>query len=240
MNDVSAFATSGGLGEATAWLCLREDIYVSLVTQTPIRANLAAFQSATCIQGDGDHAWANRMVLLLAELLSHAFTDAAHRDPLVDVTTRIKDWDMLKPLSFNPMYSLPRHAAAGRHLPEVWMLGAAHAIGLQYYHIAQLVLAVSARVPSSRPFEHIHEHRAVERQVRYHLLYVVGIAKFNESVQNTWFTAHHCLVVWGGSLRKSGDQQACLEFLRRMESKTGWRVERLTQSLLSQWQDDSD
>ena len=195
LNDVSAFASAGGLGEATAWLCLREDIYVSLVTQTPIRSSLAAFQTATWIQGDNDTAWANRMVLLLAELLSHAFADAARRDSLAHVIGRIQEWDMLKPLSFNPIYFLPRHVAAGRHLPEVWMLGAAHAIGLQYYHIAQLVLAVSARVPSSRPFEHIHEHRAVERQVRHHLLRVVGIAKSNAAAQNTWFTAHHCLVV---------------------------------------------
>ena len=80
LNDVSAFASAGGLREATAWLCLREDIYVSLTTQTAIRTNLVAFHAATWLQGQNDWSWANRMVLLLAELLSVVFVEGANAD----------------------------------------------------------------------------------------------------------------------------------------------------------------
>ncbi|CAK1354187.1 unnamed protein product [Cercospora beticola] len=240
LNDVSAFASSGGLREATAWLCLREDIYVSLTTQTVLRTSLPPFDGATWIQGDSDSAWTNRMVLLLAKLLSVAFLEVADLTALANIRARIAEWDITKPHTFNPIYLRDRNPSAGQHLPEIWMLAPIHAIGLQYYHIAQLVLAVAAHVTSARPFDHIHEHRNVERQVRYHLLRAVGIARSNARAQNTWFTAHHCLHVWGGSLRRKGDQQACLAFLQDMGNQTGWRVGRLMQALVAQWEDDSE
>ncbi|KAI5362001.1 hypothetical protein Slin15195_G056500 [Septoria linicola] len=255
LNDVSAFASSGGLREATAWLCLREDIYVSLTTQTILRTSLPPFESATWIQGVDDYSWTNRMVLLLAKLLSVAFLDISDLPALANIRRHINEWDATKPHTFTPIYLRERHPSRGQFLPEIWMLAPSHAIGLQYYHIAQLVLAVSARVTSARPFDHIHEHRNVERQVRYNLLRVVGIARSNPRynllrvvgiarsnprAQNTWFTAHHCLQVWGGSLRKNGDQQACLAFLHAMGDQTGWRVGQLMRTLTSQWEDDSE
>ena len=236
---MSAFASSGGLREATAWLCLREDIYVSLTSQSPVRTNLAPFQNATWIESASDSAWANQMVLLLAELLSVIFHEqAADSVTLNEIKTRILAWDQTKPFSFNPVHFLPRDTSAGRFLPEIWMLTSVHAVGLQYNHIARLILAVSGQAPSSRPFDHIHRHRTIEKQVRQHLLYIVGIAKSNPKAQNTWFTAHHCLAVWGGCLRRKGDQQACLEFLDEMERQIGWRVYRLTERLRLQWEDD--
>lgn len=238
---MSAFASSGGLREATAWLCLREDIYVSLTTQKAIRTNLAPFANATWVQGESDQAWANRMVLLLAKLLSLVFrqptTDSAS---LTEIKQGILAWDLTKPRSFNPIHFLPRDPTVERYLPEIWMLASPQAMAVQYNHIARLILAVSTGGSHTRPFDHIYEHRAVEKRVRQHLLYIIGIAKSNKKAQNTWFEAHHCLTVWGGCLRRKGDQWACLEFLEEMEYQTGWRMSRLIEELKTLWEDDTD
>jgi len=231
---------SGGLGEATAWLCLREEIYVSLLTQKSIRSSLDTFEGASWVQGDSDAAWANRMVLLLAQMLVHVFDTTVDTGAVGEMKDRITDWYRSKPHSFEPIYYQRRNLAAGRPLPEIWMLASFHAVAVQYYHIAQLVLTVSVQMSSSRFLEYLHEHRAIEQRVRQHLLHVVGIAASNKHAQNTWFTAHHCLAVWGGSLRRQTDQEACLDFLRRMEHKTGWRVAALVGRLSSQWYDDSE
>lgn len=240
LNDASRFSFAGGLGEATAWLCLREDIYNSLTTQTFIRTNLTPFTNATWIQGESDSSWANRMILLLAELLSVAFLETAEIDSLAEISSRICNWDQAKPDTYNPLFFLPKDRRSGRHLPEIWMLASSQAIGLQYYHIAQLVLSVSGRAKAARSLEHFSEHRAVEKRVRHHLLYVVGIAHSNKRAQNTWFTAHHCLAVWGIYLRNKGDHQACLAFLEEMEAEIGWRTSMLRERLSIQWGDDSD
>jgi hypothetical protein len=39
-------------------------------------------------------------------------------------------------------------------------------------------------------------------------------------------------------LRKRGDQQACLAFLQEMQDQTGWRMDRLREKLVRQWDDE--
>jgi hypothetical protein len=238
LDNIFDFPSSDGLGEATAWLCLREEIYISLTMQKAIRSSLAMFQNASWIKGDGDCAWTNRMVLLLAELLSHVFSDGPDSAMTDQLRGRISDWYLMKPVSFQPIRFLARDPSAGRHLPDIWMLAAIHAVAIQHYHIAQLVLVVSARTHSSNFVEYLQDHQAVKQQVRHHLLMVVGIATSNPRAQNTWFTAHHCLAVWGRCLRKRGDQQACLAFLQEMQDQTGWRMDRLREKLVRQWDDE--
>lgn len=240
LDHKSDFLRSGGLGEATAWLCLREDIYVSLLTQTSIRSSLDIFRHASWIWGDSDAAWASRMVLLLAKLLSSVYGENANtgtRDSLMD---SISDWHSSKPVSFQPLHYLPRDPAESRFLPEIWMLAHFHAVAVQYYHIAQLVQVVTADRSSWKLPNYLREYRSIEQQVRHQLLEVVGIAASTARAENTWFTAHHCLAVWGGFLRKQGEQQACLDFLWAMEKQTGWRVGRLAEKLGGQWAADSD
>ena len=238
LDNIFDFPSSDGLGEATAWLCLREEIYISLTMQKTIRSSLAMFKNASWIQGVSDGAWANRMVLLLADLLSYAFADGPDDYMTDQMRVKISDWNLMKPVSFRPIRFLSPDSSAGRHLPEIWMLASLHAVAIQYYHIAQLVLTVSARTHSSNFVEYLQDHQSVKRQVRHHLLTVVGIAVSNPRAQNTWFTAHHCLAVWGRCLRKHGDQQACLDFLQKMQDQTGWRVGRLRETLAHQWEDD--
>lgn len=233
LDHKSDFLRSGGLGEATGWLCLREDIYISLLTETPVRSSLDIFSNASWLQGESDAAWTNRMVLLLARLLCSVHdtnTDVAAEDHLKDC---ISDWYHSKPVSFQPIHYLPRSPADGRSLPEIWMLASFHAVGLQYYYIAQLVQLVSARKSSLKSSQ---EHQTIERKVHHYLLHVVGIAASTVRAENTWFTAHHCLAVWGGFLREKGDQRACLDFLWKMERETGWRVGRLVRRLRSHWE----
>ena len=206
--------------------------------QKAIRSSLAMFQNASWIKGGSDGAWTNRMVLLLAELLSHVFAEEPDSNMTDQLRGRISDWYLMKPVSFQPIRFLARDPSAGRYLPEIWMLASIHAVAIQHYHIAQLVLTVSARTHSSNFVEYLQDHKAVKQQVRHHLLTVVGIASSNPRAQNTWFTAHHCLAVWGRCLRKHGDQQACLAFLQEMQNQTGWRVGRLKETLSHQWDDE--
>ncbi|KEY77223.1 hypothetical protein BA78_8690 [Aspergillus fumigatus] len=72
---MSSFGSSGGLGEAAAWLCLREDMYISLTSQSPLRTNLQSFERSDVFTRTDDFAWSNRMVFLLARILSCAFNE---------------------------------------------------------------------------------------------------------------------------------------------------------------------
>jgi len=192
------------------------------------------------IRRNDDFAWANKMVLGLAVLLNRAFSESASQEGLAASEAEIETWGRSKPVSFEPTLSRPSASREGRYFPELWMLAPHHAVGLQYFHIAQIVLIVLRKRVSTRPYEHLVEDRARERQIRHHLKIIVGLAVSNERAENIWFTARHCLSVWAGCLRKRGDQQAALQFLRDMEQRTGWRTAAPADSMRLQWEEDSD
>ena len=148
---MSTFCTGGGLGEATAWLCLRQEIYVSLVSQQPIRTKVLNFAKSTSLQKNDDTSWANRMVLLLANVLNAAFRDDAqhHDQNLQDLSDQVDGWMRDKPITFEPIKSIPRIKETANRFPVIWMLHPVHVIGLQYYHIAKIVLAASTGTPEN-------------------------------------------------------------------------------------------
>lgn len=117
LNQVTTFCTCGGLGEATSWLCLRQEIYVSLVSQQPLRTQTTNFSRSTSLQRNDDPSWANRIVLLLAQVLSVAF-----QPPSVDNDARLKQleerveaWMRDKPVTFEPIKYIPRDGRREHH-----------------------------------------------------------------------------------------------------------------------------
>ena len=128
VNSMSIFDFNGGLGEAAAWLCLREDIYVSLVKQCPLRTNLDTFLQSEVFQRSDDAAYACRMVFLLAKVLSCAFSGCSPCPPkqLESIRAEVDAWFESKPPSFNPIRDDPKKREEGRSLPEIWVLSAFH------------------------------------------------------------------------------------------------------------------
>ncbi|ETS77433.1 hypothetical protein PFICI_11307 [Pestalotiopsis fici W106-1] len=240
LNMVPEFSTIGGVGEAACWLCLREDIYISLTTQTPIKTALDCFPDCISIRRNDDYSWASKSILNLAFLLKRAFCEPRDASRLALSEAEIADWDKCKPTSYRPIHVEARSRLEGRCFPKIWMLLPYHAVGLQYYHMAQIVLN------AVRPREVVHTHaylaesRAIARRIRHHLFMVLGIATSNDRAENTWFTARHCLAVWGAYLQHPADQTAALEFLEKWRQRSGWETSVLVQSLRQQWKENNE
>lgn len=241
LNMVPDFAAAGGLGEAAAWLCLREDIYVSLTTQSPIKIGLECFSNSASIRRGDDYSWANKMILILAQILNRAFSEPVSQSDIAISEADIADWDQFKPASYQPIHFAASSQHAARPFPEIWMLAPHHVVGLQYFHIAQIVLSVMKHQQmAAKPYSSLFQNRSRDRHVRRHLRFIVGLAVSNELAENTWFTARHCLSVWAGCLRKRIDQEAAIQFLKDMDRRTGWTTTGLIESLRGQWNDDSE
>ncbi|KAJ5847206.1 hypothetical protein N7455_011163 [Penicillium solitum] len=122
LNTVSTFGSSGGLGEAAAWLCLRQDIYISLTSQRPLRTNLQSFYQSDVFQRNDDFAWSSKMVFLLANILQGAFTDST----ITHGADQIEEWYSTKPHTFDPVRSIPQGPGPDQRLPTMWMLLPVH------------------------------------------------------------------------------------------------------------------
>lgn len=128
VNSMTSFRSSGGLGEAAAWLCLRQDIYISLVSQQPLRTRLENFDNSHSFRQQDDLAWANRMVFLLAKVLSCAFTEksAANALKLRQMNHEVEKWKSTKPLTFEPIKFIQRKEDKDHRFPIIWMLSPFH------------------------------------------------------------------------------------------------------------------
>ncbi|KAM0491409.1 hypothetical protein ACHAP8_010676 [Fusarium lateritium] len=169
VNSMSEFDFNGGLGEAAAWLCLRQDIYVSLTRLRPLRSNLEKYLQSDIFRRTDDSAYASKMVFLLARSLASIYpSDSSFsNENLESIRLEVNGWFDSKPASFNPILEKGRNKDEGRLLPEIWVLSPFHAVGLQYYHIAKIVLAMSSPVATDSVFEQIRESKKVE--VRHRL-----------------------------------------------------------------------
>ncbi|KAJ5150267.1 hypothetical protein N7448_001845 [Penicillium atrosanguineum] len=237
LNTVSTFGSSGGLGEAAAWLCLRQDIYVSLISQKPLRTSLQNFHDSSIFKRDDDFAWSNRMVFLLAKALQSAFSRHSEVE-LAMIDGEVEAWYASKPHTFQPVRVAPRGPGLDQRFPLIWMLLPVHVVGLQYYHIAKIVLALSESSKPSSAYDKLRQSRAIEKNIRQHLLQILGLAQSNTKAENTLFTARHSLVAWGWVLRNRSDQAAAESLLRDMHARTGWNMEGLVNSLRQQWDDE--
>jgi hypothetical protein len=128
LNSISTFGSSGGLGEAAAWLCLRQDIYVSLVSQQPLRTHLENYNNSKTFRRTDDVSLANQMVFLLAKVLSYAFLPDQNTSTVVlqQIDREVESWYMTKPVTFTPIRYVPRSRELNRAFPEVWLLSPFH------------------------------------------------------------------------------------------------------------------
>lgn len=128
VNSMSLFDFNGGLGEAAAWLCLRQDIYVSLTKQRPLRSDLETYIQSDVFRRVDDAAYANRMVFLLAKALSCVFptSSSCSNEKLDSIRLEVDTWFDSKPAAFNPILENVRNREEGRLLPEIWVLSPFH------------------------------------------------------------------------------------------------------------------
>ncbi|KAH8669121.1 hypothetical protein BX600DRAFT_511160 [Xylariales sp. PMI_506] len=243
VNSMKRINFTQGLSEAAAWLCLRQDIYISLARQTPIKTDLDAFLQSAVFERQDDLSYAARMVYLLAKAQACAFSKDASTDVgqarLQTVRGKVEDWFTSKAPTFNPIKEVPRDIAAGRRFPEIWMLLPCHVLGLQYYYIAKIVLFISLQAQRNQGgFDSLMDGRKTANGVRNYLRHVVALATSNRKAENTLFTARHALELWGGVFHDSGDQEVVEGFLNDMKELTGWNTAPVIASLREQWAED--
>lgn len=241
LNQNPFLCSGGGLGEAAALLCLRQDMYISLIHQRPLKIQHGVFERSASLTREDDLGWTNRVIHLLAQILSVIYTESNSRiHELTMLHEKVEWWMQNKPASFQPIYRLPRDKLSNRRFPVLWMLSQFHVVGLQYYYLAKLVLATITDLYQGDRKHVIHASRDVARQIRAYLVAIIGLAISNPKAENALYMARHMLLVWGSVFTDPLDQAAIEEFLANMELRTGWSTGHLIAELRQQWSDSDD
>lgn len=114
--------------------------------QRPVNIDLNHPCLSQDTQGSEDDTWANRIFLHLLDAIQYCFGDERNPATYDRLVSYLSTWVESKPNSFRPVFI--RRNATGAGFPEIWLLNSAVASGLQWYHLARvLLLAHNPRLP---------------------------------------------------------------------------------------------
>jgi hypothetical protein len=241
LNSIASYAADGGFRESASWISLRQHIYISLTTQSPLGLNLSNYEHSSVFIDQSDEAWANRAVFLFARVLNYVFGSedegpaGRHETPLfTELETEVEAWNMSKPWYFSALWNQSEQERKGPW-PEVQTSNPAHAVGLQYYDLCKIVLSIYDPRLSRLGFGSLKLRKASETTVLKHMRVAVGLAVSNPDVTNAMFQASHILAVCGSYLHDTADQEAAIDFLQGMNRTMGWRTSSIIEDLKEQW-----
>ena len=115
----------GSLSAASFWVGLRQEIYIAVITQQPVKVNLDHYVVDRSFTPADDYAWSNRAIVHLADVLNFCFgSETPSSSQWVSLNEACKKWSRTRPTSFNPYF----YRARTNHLafPEVWHGSSCH------------------------------------------------------------------------------------------------------------------
>lgn len=118
---------TSGLGQATFWQFVRQDVYMSLSKAVPPRMNVSVRATIETTVDHSDCGWANRVVWITLCILAFCFGDQTQSlSRWGDLSKRVSTWVRSKPGSFDPVYFRDRLPEERSHFPEIWLSASWH------------------------------------------------------------------------------------------------------------------
>ena len=237
------FQSWGGLGHAAFWVFVRQDIYMSLLSQRPLKVDLNGWKERLSFDlgfdATNDCTWAQRMVWIVAEVVSSCFggeDGVRSRKGWDDLREKTDKWNLTRPKSFDPILYRPRDPEAKRWFPEYRLGHPWHVTGIQYYYIAKLFLAIYNPSQPKVGLGYQRHRRAMANEVLESAEAVLGIS-LAMPTPAAKVTACNAIIACGPWFheRPREEQEVLLALLKRAEQENALPTASLVQGLIGEW-----
>lgn len=243
LNSISSFAADGGLRESASWVSLRQHIYVSLTSQQPLNLSLDNYRHSSVFREFDDESWTNRVIFLFGTILQTIFeeseeanTNSLTKERWTELHAEVDEWERTKPWTFTALHVEPN---AGEKFNGAWpQLSCAQgvvAVGLQYYHLSKIILTIYSPNASLVGLAGVRARKATDASIRKHIRITIGYGISNETCGNAMFQGSHILSACGAYIVDPLEQEACVEYLNGLQSRIGWRTDKVIADLREQW-----
>ncbi|KAJ4314863.1 hypothetical protein N0V94_006241 [Neodidymelliopsis sp. IMI 364377] len=243
LNSISSFAADGGLRESASWVSLRQHIYVSLTSQQPLNLSLDNYRHSSVFHEFDDESWTNRIIFLFATVLQNIFEDSGEantnsltKEKWVELHAEVDEWERTKPWTFCAIHVEPD---AGERFDGKWpdlpCTQGVVAVGLQYYHLCKIILTIYSPNASLVGLAGVRARKATDALIRKHIRITIGYGISNEHCGNAMFQGSHILSACGAYVTDKAEQEACVEYLRELQKRIGWRTDKVITDLKEQW-----
>ncbi len=169
-----------------------------------------------------------------ASILNYVFGGEHGPNSWSDLEAEAEAWNLTKPWYFSALWT-EESADESHTWPKLQTSDPTHAVGLQYYCLCKIVLAIYDPRLTKLGFASHKLRKVSEATVVDNLRMAVGLAVNNPDVSNAMFQGSHILTVCGSYLHDPKDQEAAVEFLIGMQKQMGWRTTQIIQDLKDQW-----
>ncbi|KAI0006829.1 hypothetical protein F4779DRAFT_643850 [Xylariaceae sp. FL0662B] len=234
VNVGDQYMIPGSLSAASFWVGLRQEIYIAVITQQPVKLNLDHFVVDRSFEPTDDFTWSNRAVVHLADVLNFCFgknpSTVSQWDALQAAAEK---WSRTRPVSFNPFFYRERKTDSA--FPEIWHGSSNHIVGIQHHILAQLFLA---QFDPSIPRVGTNRRAAIKRMTdRIEMLVreICGIAICNQWSPPSMFTASMGIAMFGDQFGERSDQEALVDILKKTEAGHARPTAAIQHQLMKAW-----
>jgi hypothetical protein len=229
-------AVEGGLSEACFWVGLRQEIYSAVTNHKPIQLSLNHFVVDRSTSRADDYMWANRAVVLCADVINCCFTGfEVSRHTWEDLMKYTTAWRKSIPPSCYPTRQVPSRPKEGVAFTEIKFPHGCHVIGHQHHLLGCILLAMfNPSIPRFGP-----GRKAAVRQMEVELMATLrdlcGIGVHNSATPPALFTASMGISICGDLFDDLADQKALLDVLILTETKHARPTSAIQTSLKRDW-----
>ncbi|OTA90407.1 hypothetical protein M434DRAFT_13980 [Hypoxylon sp. CO27-5] len=234
VNVGDQYMVPGSLSAASFWVGLRQEIYIAVITQQPVKVSLNHFVVDRSFEPADDYTWSNRAIVLIADVLNFCFGENSFtvgRWNALDEAC--KKWSATRPPSFNPFFY--REPTASIAFPEIWHGSSCHVIGIQHHILAQLFLT---QFDPSIPKVGTNRRAAVKQmtqRIETLVRELCGIGVCNQWTPPAMFTACMGIAMFGDQFSERSDQEALIDILKKTEADHARPTAAIQQQLMSAW-----
>lgn len=228
------YMVPGSLSAASFWVGLRQEIYIAVITQQPVKVSLDHFVVDRSFELADDYTWSNRAIVLLADVLNYCFGENSFTTGRwVALDEACRKWSATRPMSFNPFFYRAR--SSPQAFPEIWHGSSCHVIGIQHHILAQLFLTqFDPSIPKVGT-----NRRAAVKQMTHRIEDLVrelcGIGACNQWTPPSMFTACMGIAMFGDQFGERTDQEALVDILKRTEAEHARPTAAIQQQLMKAW-----
>ncbi|KAJ5629734.1 hypothetical protein N7528_003391 [Penicillium herquei] len=226
-----------GLRNAAFWVGMRQKVHTAFITQSSIRLDFSCFDGSIykTMESTDDSTWANRIVLLCAEVLSFCYGENGHSlNHYIELLEFSEDWYRYKPPSFSPIYHQAPDSSKQEVFPQIWFMGDCHVIAIQHWHLARILLAAfDPRVPRMGPNQK-KAAATIEAEIKHHVFNLCGIGFSNKAAPGP-ITACMGVSMCGDRVTDKFEQAALLDVLIKTEELQALSTQKAQYQLREAW-----
>ncbi|KAJ5280784.1 hypothetical protein N7478_006156 [Penicillium angulare] len=228
--------TESTLADAAFLVTLRQEIFISNLTQQPMGSIAEHCNIDTSLSPTSDPMWAYRAIALSAKVTDFAYGDNESRTQhkWQALMQYLNEWESLRPPSFEPIFR-EYERSSSKPFPRLQFCNDYHVAASQYSELSRILLLASDPSICKIRIRILGQGRNHDDAIRESVRLICGVALANRQYMPARSTAGLAISMCGELFHDPIETGVLLELLTDAESHLGWPSLKVKDDLKQLW-----